>query len=58
MNEQEKHHNLNDLLDIMRGALAALGGFLIRFGGRVTFLFFAGNFYRNYWNGCFLPLHK
>ncbi|MCK5040729.1 MAG: polysaccharide biosynthesis protein [Sphingomonadales bacterium] len=45
MNEQEKHHNLNDLLDIMRGALAALGGFLIRFGGRVTFLFFAGNFY-------------
>lgn len=29
----------------MRGALGALSGFLIRFGARVTFLFFAGNFY-------------
>jgi O-antigen/teichoic acid export membrane protein len=45
VNEQEKNLNINDLVDIMRGALGALSGFLIRFGARVTFLFFAGNFY-------------
>jgi len=34
--------HLNDLLDVLRGALGALSGFVVRFGARISFLFIAG----------------
>ena len=37
--------HINDLLDVLRGALGALSGFVVRFGARISFLFIAGNIF-------------
>lgn len=38
-------HSLKDISDILKGALAAAGGFVVRSGARILFLFMAGNLY-------------
>ncbi len=38
-------HALKDITDILKGALAAAGGFVVRSGARILFLLMAGNLY-------------